>query len=408
MCLFQAKPVRVLARNEALPFREALRAIFKNPVSRGCRLHVRSVRLSNFRNYPALEVPLHPKLNLLIGPNAQGKTSVLEALYCLSTTRSFRAVADEEMIAFGSSEASLEGVFAREEGTDLLRLDYRRGRGKALFINGKKQVRLSSALGRLPAVVFSPDDLFLIKGGPSLRRRFLNQALLQVDPVYLAELQQYERVLRQRNALLKRKGNCPEKELASWDGPLAAHGAALLVRRAEAVERLATHAGGALQDLTGGAEKLEVVYLPGVPVAGSVSETEHRMLEKLKQARAEEKARGLSVVGPHRDDLSLDVNSHPLKKFGSQGQQRTAALALKLAELALLTEGAHTQPLILFDDVMSELDNRRQAFFLERLRSGGQAVLTGTQAGDFAAAVKDARLFAVGNGRAEMQSEGVA
>lgn len=394
MCLFHGKPRK-----------KRLGAFGRVEVA----VHVRFVRLTNFRNYPSLEVPLHGKLNLLIGPNAQGKTSILEALYCLSTTRSFRAVADEEMIAFDAAEASLDGSFAREEGDDALRLEYRRERGKVLIVNGKKQARLSAALGRLPAVVFSPDDLFLIKGGPSMRRRFLNQALIQVDPVYLSDLQQYERVLRQRNALLKKmRSACPERELSAWDGPLAKHGAALTQRRREAVSRLAAHAGGALRDLTGGAESLDVVYEPGVDAPEGVESIERGIHEALRVARAEEKARGLTVVGPHRDDLALSVNGRPLKKFGSQGQQRTAALALKLAELSLLTDAAKTRPLILFDDVMSELDARRQAFFLERLRDGGQAVLTGTQAGDFAAAVKDARLFAVGGGRVEMQSEGGA
>ena len=368
-------------------------------------MHVRSVRLTNFRNYPSLEVLLHPKLNLLIGPNARGKTSVLEALYCLATTRSFRAVADEEMISFGTEEASLVGVFAREDGSDSLRLEYKRGSGKALFINEKKQARLSSALGRLPAVVFSPDDLFLIKGGPSLRRRFLNQALLQVDAVYLSELQQYERVLRQRNALLKKKGSVQDRELSAWDGPLLEHGAALTLKRAEAVEMLARHAGGALQDLTGGGERLEVAYEPSVSAEGGPEQLKVRFRDALKKARAEELARGITVVGPHRDDLALSVNERSLKKFGSQGQQRTAALALKLAELALLTEGARTQPLVLFDDVMSELDAKRQAFFLDRLKSGGQAVLTGTNAGDFASALEGSRLFVVDGGRVEMQDD---
>ena len=163
-----------------------------------------------------------------------------------------------------------------------------------------------------------------------------------------------------------------------------------------------------MQDLTGGVERLEVGYVPTVPVEEDLEKTREGILAALRTSRSEERARGITIVGPHRDDLSLSVNSHPLKKFGSQGQQRTAALALKLAELALLTEGSRTDPLILFDDVMSELDDRRQAFFLERLRSGGQAVLTGTQAGDFAAAVRDSRLFAVGNGRVSMQSEGAA
>jgi len=261
-------------------------------------------------------------------------------------------------------------------------------------------------LGRLPSVVFSPDDLFLIKGGPSLRRRFLNMALLQIDGGYLADLQQYERTLKQRNALLKSRGRATESELAVWDEPIARHGASLMLRRKAEVILLASHAGGALEDLTGGTERLEVDYAPSVSCEGTEEEIRGRLHEALKTARAEEWARGITVVGPHRDDLVLSVNGHPLKKFGSQGQQRTAALALKLAELAFLSEEGRTRPLILFDDVMSELDARRQAFFLKRLQSGGQAVLTGTSSADFAAALEGARLFEVGDGKVEMKREG--
>jgi len=353
-----------------------------------------------------LEVEFHPHLNLFLGPNAQGKTNVLEALYCLSTTRSFRAAADEEMIQFGEEAGALECVLQREEGQETIRLELRKDRNKALFVNGKKQKKLSSLLGRLPAVVFSPDDLFLVKGGPGLRRRYLDLTILPMDQGYLAHLQQYERTLKQRNSLLRQKVSNAEAQLAVWDPPLAEHGAALMLKRAEVTQRLSDFAGQALKDLTGGAEKFEVRYEPKLPLEGSEGFLREKILQSLLQARREEMARGVTVVGPHRDDLGLWVNGQPLRKFGSQGQQRTGALALKLAQLSLLTEGCHTAPLVLFDDVMAELDEKRQAFFLNRLQQGGQAFLTGTSANDFAAALKKSRVFKVEAGRTSVTQEG--
>lgn len=353
-----------------------------------------------------MEVGFHPQLNLFLGPNAQGKTNILEALFCLSTTRSFRAAADEEMIQFGQEEGAIEGVLYREEGQETLRLELRKTKNKALFVNGKKQKKLSSLLGRLPAVVFSPDDLFLVKGGPGLRRRYLDVTILQMDQGYLAHLQQYERTLKQRNSLLRQKTPGIEPQLVVWDLPLAEHGAALMLKRQEVAGRLSDFAGKALKDLTGGLEQFEVRYEPQLPLEGSEGSLRGKMLEALLKARREEMARGVTVVGPHRDDLGLWVNGQPLRKFGSQGQQRTGALALKLAQLSLLAEGCHTAPLVLFDDVMAELDEKRQAFFLNRLQQGGQAFLTGTSANDFSAASKGARIFRVEEGKLNKTQEG--
>ncbi len=369
-------------------------------------MHVSSLRLSHFRNYEALEVGFHPKLNLFLGPNAQGKTNVLEALYCLSTTRSFRAAADEEMIQFGQEAGAIEGVLHREEGQEAIRLELRKSKNKALFVNGKKQKKLSSLLGRLPAVVFSPDDLFLVKGGPSLRRRYLDGTILQIDQGYLAHLQHYERTLKQRNSLLRQKVPGIATQLAVWDQPLAQHGAALMVKRAAVARRLSDFAGQALKDLTGGIERFEVRYEPQLPLEEPEVSLQEKMLEALAKARGEEIARGVTVVGPHRDDLGLWVNGQPLRKFGSQGQQRTGALALKLAQLTFFTEGGHTAPLVLFDDVMAELDEKRQAFFLNRLQQGGQAFLTGTSANDFSAALGGARIFGVEAGSVRLTQEG--
>jgi len=369
-------------------------------------VHVGSLRLAHFRNYDALELGFHPRVNLFLGANAQGKTNVLEALCCLSTARSFRATADEEMIRFNEESAAVEGVLQREEGSERVRLEFKRGKGKVLFLHGKKEKKLSTLLGRLPSVVFSPDDLFLVKGGPSLRRRYLDVTVLQMDQAYLSNLQQYERTLKQRNALLRQKNPEVGSQLSIWDAPLAQNGAALMIRRSEISKRLSDFAGEALRDLTGGAEHFEVRYEPCLPISGDAGQVQTALIQALQKARREELARGVTVVGPHRDDLSLWVNGEPLRKFGSQGQQRTGALALKLAQLSLLTEGCRTAPMVLFDDVMAELDDKRQAFFLNRLQQGGQAFLTGTSARDFSAASAQARVFFVEDGRVKLEQEG--
>jgi DNA replication and repair protein RecF len=369
-------------------------------------VHVCSLRLSHFRNYQSAEVEFHPQLNLFLGSNAQGKTNVLEAIYCLSTTRSFRAAVDDEMIQFDEDAGAIESVLQREEGQEQIRLEMRKNKPKTLLVNGKKQKKLSSLLGRLPAVVFSPDDLFLVKGGPSLRRRYLDAMMFQMDAGYLAHLQQYDRVLKQRNSLLRQRVVNLESQLDIWDLPLAEHGAAIMRRRFEISAKLSEFAGEALKDLTGGAEKFEVRYEPSLSVTATEVFIKEKILEALFKARREEMARGISVVGPHRDDLGLWVNGQMLRKFGSQGQQRTGALALKLAQLSILAEGCHTAPLVLFDDVMAELDEKRQAFFLNRLQQGGQAFLTGTTAVDFAAASSKARIFKVEAGQVRMTQEG--
>jgi DNA replication and repair protein RecF len=310
------------------------------------------------------------------------------------------------MITFDTEAGAVEGTLQRPEGQEQIRLELRRGKNKTLWVNGKKQKKLSSLLGRLPAVVFSPDDLFLVKGGPSLRRRYLDLTILQMDPGYVAHLQQYERTLKQRNSLLRQRASGLESQLEIWDSPLVQHGAALTQRRSVVAGRLSEFAGRALQDLTGGQERFEVRYEPSLPWDGNEERWKEKMREALVAARREEMARGVSVIGPHRDDLELWVNDQPLRKFGSQGQQRTGALALKLAQLSLLAEGCGTAPLILFDDVMAELDEKRRAFFLNRLQQGGQAFLTGTTADDFSAAWGQARVFRVEAGRVRMEQTG--
>jgi len=234
----------------------------------------------------------------------------------------------------------------------------------------------------------------------------LDLTIFQMDQGYLGHLQQYERTLKQRNSLLRQRVPNIESQLAVWDEPLAEHGSAVMIKRTEAAKRLSEFAGQALKDLTGGLENFEVRYEPQLVWNSGEGPLKEKMLQALTRARREELARGVTVVGPHRDDLGLWVNGQPLRKFGSQGQQRTGALALKLAQLSLLTEGCHTAPLVLFDDVMAELDEKRQAFFLNRLQGGGQAFLTGTSSNDFSAALKGARIFSVDAGVVKQEQPG--
>jgi len=353
-----------------------------------------------------MEVSLHPRLNLFLGSNAQGKTNILEALHCLSTTRSFRSATDEEMIRFGSDEAAVEAEVDQAMGREALRLEFYRRKGKSLFIDSKKRPKLSELLGRLPAVVFSPDDLFLVKGAPLLRRRLLDVTLLQMDPVYLAHLQQYERSLHQRNALLRSRASGLEAQLAVWDEALCKHGSALMVRRKTLSARMAEKAGSALEALTGGTERFEVDYSPFVRWDGDEAAAADALRAAMKHSRRDDLMRGTTLTGPHRDDVKLQVNDRSLRKYGSQGQMRSGALALKLAQLDVLTESGPHPPLVLFDDVMAELDASRQAYFLERLKQGGQALLTGTSDADFAAARGEARVFRVSDGQVILESQG--
>ncbi len=371
-------------------------------------MHVDSLRAAHFRNYEFLEVEFQPGVNLFLGGNAQGKTNLLEALYYLSIARSFRSATDEEVIQRDADAAAVECAFHRGENQTQARLEFKRNRGKALFLNGKKQEKLSTLLGRLQAVVFSPDDLFLVKGAPSLRRRYLDLTILQADATYLASLQHYGRALKQRNSLLEQRGPSLDAQLSVWDQSLSQSGATLTKKRAEVSKKLSAFAGKALQDLTGGEEVLEVQYEPSLKMGESEGEIQGNFLEALRNTRRAELARGSTLVGPHRDDLSLRLNGAALRKFGSQGQQRTGALALKLAQLSLLTEECGETPLILFDDVMAELDEKRQAFFLNRLQAGGQAFLTGTSAHDFAATRGQARVFTVKDGKVEREKGSVS
>jgi DNA replication and repair protein RecF len=379
-------------------------------------MHLTHLSLTNFRNYARLELSLPDRLTVFQGANAQGKTNLLEAIHLLATGRSPRAGAERELINWLALEstppyARLTGEIG--EGKEAQRLELvlelaRNGGAGGPVV--RKQVRINGVpkraldlVGRLRVVLFLPEDVSLVAGAPSERRRYLDIALCQIAPSYCRALGEYQKVLAQRNTLLRRlrdEGG-DSGQLAFWDGQMAEHGSVLLHRRAQAVNDLDRIAAERQRDLTGGAERLRLAYLPSPdpartsagrpPVeAGSVAydgmarEQIARWLSSLLPGtRARDIAAGSSLIGPHRDDVAFAVDGHDLRAFGSRGQQRTAALALKLAEVRMMREETGDTPLLLLDDVMSELDATRRQAMLAALAEVDQALVTTTDWGDF-------------------------
>jgi DNA replication and repair protein RecF len=381
--------------------------------------------LTNFRNYSRLELDLPDGLTVLQGANAQGKTNLLEAIHLLATGRSPRASAERELINWLALDGSLP--YARleaeiGEGRETQRLELVLELAAAANCgNGpmiRKQVRVNGVakraldlVGRLRMVLFMPEDIGLVAGAPGERRRYLDIALCQVSHMYCRALGDYSRAMAQRNALLKRlrdEGGDPG-QLNFWDERMAEQGSVLFHQRSQAIRDLDRIASGLHGDLTGGVERLHLVYLPaldpepanaaaprtsngkarmlreGVPAyhARSRDELREQFAGQLRRGRAREIAAGTSLLGPHRDDVAFSVDGRDLRTYGSRGQQRTGALALKLAEVQMMREAAGDSPLLLLDDVMSELDAARRDTLLDALAGVSQAIVTTTDWSDF-------------------------
>jgi DNA replication and repair protein RecF len=319
-------------------------------------MRIHTVAFEDFRNLENNAYELIPGLNILYGDNAQGKTNFLEAVYLCATGRSPRASTDSEMIRFGMAQAHIQTVTDEYTQIDML---LRRGRKKSAAINQLPVRRMSELFGNLLTVTFSPEDLNLIKSGPAERRHFMDIELCQLDKIYCAELQQDYRALKQRNNLLKaiRENRAGRGSLFVWDSQLAEHGLRISGRRCGFVENLSAMAADVHAHITGGSEKLEIVYRPNVKGAD--------LEEKLKAAHDRDILTGTTSAGIHRDDLGFRINGEDCRVYGSQGQQRTASLSAKLAEVRLIRTAKGQSPVLLLDDVMSELDKGRQRMLME-------------------------------------------
>ncbi|HZY98086.1 MAG TPA: DNA replication/repair protein RecF [Candidatus Baltobacteraceae bacterium] len=339
------------------------------------------VALSNFRNYAELDLDLAPGLNVFVGANAQGKSNLLEAIAMLGTGKSFRTSRDADVVRTGVEFAVVRGEAAMRAGAVSLACAVAKGsRGtqKTYTLNGSN-VRYASFLGKLRVVTFVPSDLQLASGAPGVRRAFLNAALAQDEPRYYRELARYRKAVSQKNALLRGAVALDEELLAIYDRSLVEAGTQLILARDRFVRALAGEAARAHARFTGGAESLGVEYDPDVAFESPTDVAVAAAFEaRLRQVGDAERARKSAVAGPHRDDVRLTLDGVALGTYGSQGQQRTAVLALKVAEYSVMHERAGEAPLLLLDDVLSELDRDRAAAFLASVGDYEQAFVTAT------------------------------
>ena len=353
------------------------------------------LRLYNFRNYQELELELGPGLNLFVGENAQGKTNLLEAVATLLLTRSPRAGTASELLRWGTDEAAIDGVLVGHTATETVSLRLRRlhetepgtevGEGASHRVSRTTStdgnpIRPRDLIGRWPVVVFWPDDLHLVKAGPESRRRLLDVLVSQLDRQAADELIRYRRVVEQRNSLLRRlrlAGGGNPDHLSSFDDALVRHGASVHMARATLVNALAPLAAAAAVEISGSRDSLDIRYAPqsGDPGAEH-ADVMASLREALSRSRREEMARGMTLIGPHRDDVDYFVNGRSARASASQGQQRSAVLATKIAEVRLLRSRSQRTPIVLLDDVLSELDPGRRERLLAAVSSSGGAAQT--------------------------------
>ncbi len=338
--------------------------------------------LRNYRSYAKVDTDFSPQINVLIGENAQGKTNLLESVYVLALARSHRTNNDKELIRFGADFAKVTGTVARTTGSHQLELVISK-LGKKARYNKIEQPRLSTYIGHFNVVLFAPEDLAIVKGSPANRRRFIDMEFGQMSVKYLQVLSEYRTALRQRNAYLKQLKYHQAKDMVLLDvlsDQLAAAGAEIVARRSQLLQQMAEFAATIHSDITKGREQLTFQYQSQVPEAarGDATQAYQAMGELLTKHQARELEQGTTLVGPHRDDVAFIVNGKNVANFGSQGQQRTTALAVKLAEIDLMKAQTGEYPVLLLDDVLSELDDDRQTHLLKTIQNKVQTFLTTT------------------------------
>jgi DNA replication and repair protein RecF len=375
-------------------------------------VYLKTLHLQQFRNYRDQQVKFSAPKTILVGDNAQGKSNLLEAVELLATLRSHRALRDRELVLEGEQIGQISATLERHATPVDLSLIVRSSGRRTVSQNGETLRRQLDFLGVMNAVQFSSLDLELVRGSPSERRNWLDTLLTQLEPVYAYILQQYHTVLRQRNAFLKQQSGelstpmdlaaeSDLTQLAIWDAQLAAIGSRVIRRRARVLERLAPLAQTWHQAISNSTEKLEIHYAPNVAAeSDDPSAIQQAFLDKLKLRAVAEQHQGTTLVGPHRDEVEFIINHTPARQYGSQGQQRTLVLALKLAELKLIEAVIGEPPLLLLDDVLAELDLNRQNKLLETIQDHFQTLITTTHLGSFDAQwLKSSQIFTIHAGR---------
>lgn len=374
-------------------------------------MYLDQLQLKNFRNFKELSIKYSPNVNIFLGQNAQGKTNLLEAIYFLALTRSHRTNNDRDLITFGKKKADLQGHVKKSQVEVELHVRLS-PKGKKVWINHIEQSRLSKYVGQLNAILFSPEDLALIKGSPTIRRKFMDLEFGQINEQYLYFASQYRKVLQQKNNYLRQivAGKTTDKVfLDVLSDQLAGIAAEIIIIRQAYINKLNRYAKEAYQAISDNSEELQVIYVPSTNEIKAESSTEdiyHKLLQIYENNQDKEIRKGTTLFGPHRDDIQFLLNNRDAHLYASQGQQRTIALSLKLAEVQLVFELTHEYPLLLLDDVMSELDKKRQAALLKYIHGKTQTFITTTDlAGISQEIIASPKIFTLDDGKVTEREE---
>lgn len=336
-------------------------------------MYIKSLKLNNFRNYHALNIDFSKNFNVLYGDNAQGKTNIIESIFLCASGRSHRTSKDIELIKFDEHGCYIKLDLVKKDANTEIEIYLGKEEKKKIKVNDVPIRKIGNLIGHINVVIFSPEDLLVIKEGPSERRRFIDITLSQLRPSYFYDLQQYAKVISQRNTLLKEVQNNKSlfDTLEVWNSNLVCIGSRLIKSRSDFIKVLSMIAKENHYKLTDRKEKLDLRYTPSIDIKDidNTKDIEKLFLKILDASQRKEILRGTTLYGPHRDDFEIYIDDVNIKAFGSQGQQRTAVLSIKLSEIKILKEENGEYPVLLLDDVMSELDRSRQEYLFENLKN---------------------------------------
>lgn len=365
-------------------------------------MNIESIFLLNFRNYKEQYIELDPGINIFYGENAQGKTNILEAIYLLTMGKSHRTNKYNEMVRWDENDSRICINFKKDNFDYNIDFVLKRNQKKQIKVNGVRLDKLSDILGKLNTVIFSPDHMKIIKEGPSERRRFIDTILSQTKPKYYYDFSQYLKVLAQRNILLcnEKNGEVIEKTLDIWDHQLIEYGSRIMRDRSMFIERIDEKAWKIDKELSGGREDFHLKYMPSISVGKyEINDIKKAFEKKLIESRTSDIRRKMTSYGPHRDELNLFINEKEVRNYGSQGQQRSALLSLKLSEMDYIKDETGSTPVLLLDDVFSELDKARQGFLISFIKNV-QVIVTCTEYDNLYLGDKSAlRIFNVRGGK---------
>ncbi|MDW7668628.1 MAG: DNA replication/repair protein RecF [Bacillota bacterium] len=367
-------------------------------------MYVENLYLENYRNFEKISIELNEKLNLFIGDNAQGKTNLIEAIFYISIGRSFRFSKDSNLIMFEKDRNYIKIKVQRRRDTKEIEVEINKDKNKTYKINKLTLEKNSELVGIVNIVIFSPDNLDLIKGSPGDRRKFLNIEISQLKPKYKYLLKKYKKILLQRNNLLKKMNQNTNnyRLLEVWDEHLIETGSEIIQYRNEFINKIKKISKKIHWELSGEKEKLNIIYKTGLGLLrnGDLDYIKEKFENKLIENREREIERGITLYGPHLDDMKIIINSKNSRYYSSQGQKRTAALSLKLSEIDIIREEKKDNPIVLLDDVLSELDNKRRSHLLKYIEEV-QTIITSTDDSDLLNLLeeKDKKIFYINNGK---------